>query len=104
MTKNMAFRVRLDDVDALTASHLLPAADRHRKLGLLSGEFLELALQRDPVRAAGRVLPDRFVHRHGDPGYGVHHNCSHFVGFVAFTRLWSHGLPAPVDHAQPRPL
>src|SRR2546423_15713183 len=64
--------VRLDHVDLLARAHLLAAGDGHGELGLLAGEFLELALQRGPLVAARLVLPDRLVYRYGDPGDGVH--------------------------------
>src|SRR2546423_11099900 len=81
--------VRLDHVDLLARAHLLAAGDGHGELGLLAGEFLELALQRGPLVAARLVLPDRLVYRYGGPGDGVLHDRSWRFGFCF--------LPIPVS-------
>ena len=57
---------------ALAGPHDRPAADRHGQLGLLSGELLDLGLERGAVRAARLILAHRLVVRRWHSGHGIH--------------------------------
>jgi hypothetical protein len=64
--------VRLDDVEALSATHALLATDGHRQLERLLLQLGQLRLQFGALRGAGGVLQDRLVDRGGNLGDRVH--------------------------------